>query len=593
MYNCIKKSNRGLPMHRQTQLLFLGIIFTFLMSTSSLYAGFFFDKPKPEIKKKPLTLLQKIQKKKYLDVVILNSPTTYYIGNDEKVGFEYDLISAFAKHIGVDLNLTVVYTVNEVLQKSREGVGDITVAGLTITKEREKEFKFGPIYFSVQEQLICSSQLIRERKFPKKLQDLAKRSIMVGKETSYELTLNKIKKEITGFDFNTTIEYSNEQLLRMTQERKIDCTVADSNIFMISQRYYPKLNKALVLSKNRYLAWVIRKGDDSLNEALYKWLNVFEYSGKMEELKGRYFTFLSLFDYYDTSMFYTRLKKRLPRYKKYFIEAGKKYNIPWIILAAISYQESHWNPTATSYTGVRGMMMLTNNTARLLRVKNRLDAKQSIFGGAKYLSTLDKKLPKEITGVNRWAFILASYNAGYGHVLDAQTLAKKLNKNPNSWSEIKKILPLLEQKKYFRHLKYGYARGSEPVRYVDAIQNYYDILVKNEIREEEKKKEKALIRKQNQGKVNLRLLTKKKVWIGYIDLTKGKKHQTIVKEELSLDPKKDWLLLFGTGSITLEVNHTIKKFTSKKFNMRFKYIDGKFKKIDINEFKRLNHGKKW
>ena len=566
-------------------------LFFILLLTPSLWAGLFFDDPKP--KENPLTLLEKIQKKKHLDVIILNSPTTYYIGNDEKVGFEYDLIAAFAKHIGVDLNLSVVYTVNEVLEKSRQGIGDITVAGLTKTPQRMKEFKFGPIYYSVQEQLICSSELIHEGKFPKKIQDLKNRSIMVGKETSYEVTLNTIKQQVPGFDFKTTIEYSNEQLLRMTQERKIDCTVADSNIFMISQRYYPKLNRALVLRKNRYLAWVLRKGDDSLNEALYKWLNVFEYSGKMQELKGRYFTFLSLFDYYDTSMFYTRMEKRLPRYKKYFIEAGKKYNIPWIILAAVSYQESHWNPHATSYTGVRGMMMLTNNTARLLGVKNRLDAKQSIFGGAKYLRTLDEKLPKEIKGVNRWAFILASYNIGYGHVLDAQTLAKRLNKNPNSWIEIKKILPLLEQKKYFRHLRYGYARGSEPVRYVNAIQNYYDILVKHEIMIAERKKEKERLHQLNKGKVNLKILAGKKVWIGYIDLTKQKKHQTIVKDELSLDPNKDWLLLFGPGNITLEVNHEIKKYRSRKLNMRFKYIDGKFTKIGVNEFKRLNHGKKW
>jgi membrane-bound lytic murein transglycosylase F len=521
----------------QIQSLFSILFFTFLFNTTSVYAGLFFDEPKAI--QKPLTLLEKIKKKKHLDVVILNSPTTYYIGNDEKVGFEYDLISNFAKSIGVDVNLTVVYTVNEVLQKSREGVGDITVAGLTVTDERKDEFKFGPIYYSVQEELICSSKLIREKKFPKKLQDLSSHSIVVGKETSYEVTLNKIKTQIKDFDFNTTTEYSNGQLLKMTQQRQIDCTVADSNIFMISQRYYPQLSRALVLSKNRYLAWIIREGDDSLNEALYKWLNVFEYSGQMRELKGRYFTFLSLFDYYDTSMFYKRLEKRLPKYKKYFVAAGKKYNIPWIILAAVSYQESHWDPTSTSYTGVRGMMMLTNNTARLIGVKNRLDPKESIFGGAKYLNILSKKLPPEIKGVNRWAFILASYNTGYAHVLDAQTLAKKLNKNPNSWTEIKKILPLLEEKKYFRHLRYGYARGSEPVRYVDAIQNYYDIMVKLEITHKEKKKAKALLREQNKGKVNLKFLPTKKIWIDYINITDDKKQQTITNKELSLDPNKD------------------------------------------------------
>ena len=563
----------------------------FLISISSLEASFFsFGKEKPPQK----TLLEKIKEKGHLDVVILNSATTYYIGDDEKMGFEYDLLSYFAKSIGVDLNLSVVYTVNDALQKSREGIGDITSAGLTRTKDREEEFKFGPIYSSVQEQLICSSKLRREFTFPKKIEDLVGLKIVVGKETSYEYTLNDLKKKLNGFDFNTTTKYSNEQLLKLTQDRKIDCTVADSNIFMINQRYYPKLERALVLSNKKYLSWIIRKGDESLNEALYKWLNSFEHSGKMEELKGRYFTYLSLFDYYDTSMFYERLDKRLPKYKKYFVAAGKKYNIPWIILAAVSYQESHWNPLATSHTGVRGMMMLTNRTAKLLGVKNRLNVKESIFGGAKYIKGLDTKLPPEIKGVNRWAFILASYNIGYGHILDAQNLARKLNKNPYAWIDVKQVLPLLEQKKYFGKLRYGFARGTEPVKYVNAIQNYYDIMLKREITLKARQKEKERLRKLNKGKINLKLLyTSAKVWMGYINIKTKKKSQRVIGKNLNIDPNQDWLLLFSPGKIILEVNHEIKKFSSKRYNMRFKYVNGKFTKIDIIEFKKLNNGKKW
>ena len=552
---------------------------------------------------KTKSLLAKIQKKKYLDVVILNSPTTYYVGTEIAMGFEHDLIAAFAKNIGVKLRLHVVYTVSEALQKSRDNIGDITVAGLTVTKQREREFKFGPRYLSVQEQLICSSKLYKKRMFPRHLNDLAGLKISVGEDTSFVGTLGEIKQEVDGFNFSTSSEYSTEQLLNLTQKRKIDCTVADSSVFMINQRYYPELVRALVLSDRKSLAWIIRDGDESLNEALYKWLNTYERSGKMAELQDHYFRFLSIFDYYDTSMFYKRLSKKLPKYKKYFMGAGKKYDIPWIILAAVSYQESHWNPNAKSYTGVRGMMMLTNNTAKLIGVKNRVDVKQSIYGGAKYLRIIDKKLPKEIKGKNRWAFTLASYNVGYGHILDAQNLARQLNKNPYSWLDIKEILPLLEQKRYFSKLKYGYARGSEPVKYVESIQNYYDLIKKDEITKEKKrvKKEKiaeekrvakAKLRELNRGKVGLKFITNKKTWIGYINIKTKKKHHQFATEDLTIDPNKDWLLLFGHGKIVLEVNHELKKFSSHQ-NMRFKYVDGKLTKISVTEFKKRNKGKKW
>ena len=550
------------------------------------------------------TALEKIQEKGRLDVVILNSPTTYYAGTEKEMGFDYDLISAFAKEIDVDLKLTVVFTVSEALQKSREGVGDITVAGLTITDERKKEFKFGPQYHTVQEQLICSSQLFKKKSFPRHVEDLVNLNILTGKDTSYETTLKKLKSEVNGFDFNVTTEYSTEQLLDLAHKQEIDCTVADSSVFRINQRYYPKLVRALVLSERKSLAWIIRDDEDqSVNEALYKWLNKYERSGKMAELRDHYFTFLSIFDYYDTSIFYKRLEERLPKYKKYFVGAGEKYDIPWMVLAAQSYQESHWNPNATSHTGVRGMMMLTNNTAKLLGVKNRIDVKQSIYGGAKYLRVIEAKLPPEIKGKNRWAFTLASYNVGYGHILDAQELARKLNRDPYSWIAMKEVLPLLTQKKYFRKLKYGYARGNEPVKYVDAIQNYFDIIQKREVKAEklreeqakiaaEKAAEKARIREANRGKVGLKLLPVKRKWVGYINMKTKKKYQTFATKELVIDANQDWLLLFGGGSITLEVNHELQKFKSHK-NMRFKYEDGKLTKIDVEEFKSLNNGNKW
>lgn len=424
-----------------------------------------------------ITLLEKIQAKKTLDVIILNSPTVYYEGANNTYGFEYELVKAFADSMNLDLNLSVVYTIKEALELSKQGVGDITVAGLTITDKRKKFYKFGPHYYQVQEQLICNSKMYRTGRFPKDTIDLVGLNIVVGEDTNYINSLEKLNSEYNEITYSTTSEYSTEQLLELVHQQKIDCTVADSNIFMINQRYYPNLSRAFVLGDKQSLGWILREEDNSLNDALYEWLNIYEHSGKMAELRDFYYAFLNLFDYYDNKIFRQRLKKRLPKYIQYFKDAGKKYNVPWELLAAQSYQESHWNPRAKSHTGVRGMMMLTLVTAKQMGIKNRLDAKQSIYGGAKYLAKLEKRFPKEVKGKNRWALTLAAYNIGMGHIHDAQILARKLNKNPYSWKDMKSVLPLLGHVKYYKNLKYGYARGNEPIAYVNSIQNYVGLIL--------------------------------------------------------------------------------------------------------------------
>lgn len=433
-----------------------------------------------EMLKEP-TLLDKIKAKKTLDVLILNAPTVYYVGTVNPQGFEYELLSDYAKSINVELNLTVVHTVKEALKLTRKGVGDITAASLSVNAEREKEFKFGPYYHSIHEELICHNSLYKKGTMPKELNETIGLNIVVGKDTSSETTLLKLKRELNGFDFNTTAELSTEGLLEQVWKKKIDCTVVDSHMFRISQRYYPELVRTMRLTDKINLGWLLRKGDDSLNESLFRWMNKYERSGKMAELNHFYYDFLDVFDYFDTTVFHKRLSNRLPKYENHFKRAGEKYNIPWMLLAAQSYQESHWNPHAKSHTGVRGMMMLTRDTAKLLKVKNRLSVAESIDGGAKYFDMMKNILPKEVTGKNLWALSLAAYNIGVGHVYDAQELAKKLNKNPYSWNDLKTVLPLLSQKKYYKNLKYGYARGNEPVRYVDAIQHYHDIIIQSRI----------------------------------------------------------------------------------------------------------------
>jgi membrane-bound lytic murein transglycosylase F len=226
-----------------------------------------------------------------------------------------------------------------------------------------------------------------------------------------------------------------------------------------------------------------------LKANMYSCLNNFNQSGQMGELKDHYYSHVLFFDYYNTKMFYKRIKTRLPKYQKFFEDASKYYGIPWRLLAAISYQESHWNPNAKSFTGVRGLMMLTRSTAKMLGVKNRLDVEQSVEGGAKHLRQMLKSVPKDVVGENRLKFALAAYNIGLAHILDARALARKMDLNPTVWSDLKKVLPLLSQKRYYQGLRFGYARGSEPVKYVDFVYDFMDILQKLE---DDKNKPKEL-----------------------------------------------------------------------------------------------------
>jgi membrane-bound lytic murein transglycosylase F len=151
--------------------------------------------------------------------------------------------------------------------------------------------------------------------------------------------------------------------------------------------------------------------------------------------------------------------------------------IDWRLLAAISWQESHWDPQATSPTGVRGMMMLTRNTAQSLGLTDRTDAEQSLDGGMRYLQDMMNKVPDSVPKDERIWFALAAYNMGYAHMLDAMALTKKQKGNPDSWADVKQRLPLLSQKPYYSRLKYGYARGHEAYAYVENIRKYHISLV--------------------------------------------------------------------------------------------------------------------
>lgn len=269
-----------------------------------------------------------------------------------------------------------------------------------------------------------------------------------------------------------------EELIHMVADGTLTFTIADSNIVDTNRPLYPDLRVAFDMQKREPLAWAFPQSEDkSLYNEAVKYQRKIRRNGHTKVLLERYYGATDA-NYFNMTLYQLRIKNVLPSYKRLFEEAGQKYNIDWRLLAAIAYQESYWNPRATSPTGVRGMMMLTERTARQMGVKDRLNTAQSIEGGAKYIREMIERIPENIKEPDRTWMALASYNVGFHHLMDAREITKRQRGNPDNWRDVKRRLPLLARASVYTKLKYGYARGNEPVRYVSRIRRYYDVLTK-------------------------------------------------------------------------------------------------------------------
>ncbi len=418
-------------------------------------------------------LLEQIRSSGELVILTTNEPTAYYFDRDDKpAGPEYEMARAFAESLGVEPDFRVFDSLPEVINALRRGEGHIAAAGITITEERQKQFDFGPPYQEVSEELIC----YRNSKRVGDAGDIAGLEIVIPAQSSYIRTLKKLQAEYPDVHWKTDTRLLTPQLMKKVWQKKIQCTVADSTIVAINRRYYPELSLKHTLASNSRLAWMFPKNSPHLSDAITQWFEEFNKFSALDHLQEKYYGFVEVFDYVDVKRFLRRIDKRYPKYRAMFETAAKEQDISPTLLAAVSYQESHWNPRAKSPTGVRGMMMLTQPVARSLGVTSRLDAEQNIFAGAIYLRRMLDMIGEDIAEPDRTWLALSAYNVGRGHFRDAQGLARKLGKNPQRWADMKEVLPLLSQKEYFKDLRYGYARGNEPVRYVTRIRDYRDLL---------------------------------------------------------------------------------------------------------------------
>jgi membrane-bound lytic murein transglycosylase F len=418
-------------------------------------------------------LLDQVLETGELRVVTRDSPTAYVVSPDGSSGPEYDLVRAFADELGVELIIESVQSVSEVVPYLMSGKAHLAAAGLSVTDSRRDFVNFGHPYQFVDMHLIYKLGTGK----PRTVDDVIGRPVEVVAGTSHVDMLETLREIYPELEWTENADVEVADLLAKVAEGEVDFTVADSTEFNIQRHFYPDLRVALDLEVGDPIAWAFPKREgDSLLEAADDFLIDIDRSGLLARVTDRYYGHTDEFDYVGTRNFIRHYESRLPRYREMFEQAGAEWGVDWRLLAAIGYQESHWRSNAVSPTGVRGIMMLTEDTAQYLGLDDRVDPRNSIFGGAQYFARQTERIADEVEEPDRTWMALAAYNVGFYHLKDAQQIAEWQGGNRNSWVDVSKALPLKAQRKWYSRVPYGYARGWEPVLYVNNIRAYYNIL---------------------------------------------------------------------------------------------------------------------
>lgn len=418
-------------------------------------------------------LLKSIRDAGQLTIITRVNPSTYYTDHGRPEGFEYELAAEFARELGVTLNVETAPNISQVLAMLNSGHGDIAAAGLVVTPQHSGNYAFSPSYMAIRQQVIYRDGTPP----PRRIEDLAGTPLLVVANSGREdwlLALHKLHPEL---QWQTDEDIDTQGLLEKIQHQDVDFAVIHSNEYQIQKGFYPGIKIAFEFRQPQYLAWAYpADADQDFVRALKQFFRRIQKDGTLERLTERYYGHTQETSQAGALTFYQMTRQRLPRYEALMRRIAAEYGLSWKLLAAISYQESQWDPDASSPTGVRGLMMLTQETATEMGIEDREDAESSLRGGAAYLRKIMDRIPAEVEEPDRSWIALAAYNIGFSHLQDAQFITEFRGYNPNHWTDVKRHLPLLEDRDWYPYTQHGKARGSEPVAYVNKIRNYYNLL---------------------------------------------------------------------------------------------------------------------
>ena len=416
-----------------------------------------------------------------LAVIVRPGPATWFVGSDGVArGFDHDLLTRFAHERGVALHVAFADGAAPLLRKLGRGEAQLGVGGLFEaaspgSDRRAQAIAWTAGYHAVEPVLIYNVDGYHPRSFG----DLANATIAYPAHTGIDVELATLRHSHPEVHWRPVDVASADALIAQVSDGTVSYAIVASSDAAIARNIHLDFDVAFPAGPRGAFAWAVAPGNAALRDALDAFFARLRRDGTLARLTERYFADGQRVERTDAGVFQERIRRSLPEWRGTFVDAQSRSGIDWRLLAAVAYQESQWDPAATSETGARGLMQITEETARQLGVSDRLDPKASAIAAARYLADLKRKLPPRIAEPDRTWFALAAFNIGIAHLEDARVLAQRQKLDPDRWSDVQKVLPLLAEPEYYINAKYGYARGGMPVAFVGRVRGYYDILLRS------------------------------------------------------------------------------------------------------------------
>lgn len=424
-----------------------------------------------------------MERGKIIAVTDYNS-INYFVYRGKTMGYQYELLNKYADHLGVDLKLKVNNSLNAKFNCLTQGECDIIGIDLTVTQERSRYVDF-TIPHSLSRQVLVQRKpekysRMTSRQIEKELirnqLNLAGKTIYVQKASSFATRLENLADEI-GANINVVeSDYEAEQLVKMVAKGKIDYTVCDEHVAMVNRTYYNNIDIKTPVSFPQQLAWAVQKGADSLKASINNWLREYKQTADYRMLYHRYFV-SKRSAHKRNQKYHSIAGGKISPYDDLIKQYSDSIGWDWRLLASLIYQESRFKSNIDSWAGAKGLMQLMPATAARFGANNLYDPKQNIRAGVGFIEYLENEFDaRKVDKMDRIKFVLASYNVGMGHVLDARRLAEKYNADNNSWAEVDTFLLNKSRPKYYNDpvVKYGYCRGEEPYKFVSDIIDRYE-----------------------------------------------------------------------------------------------------------------------
>ena len=409
-----------------------------------------------------------------LVVVTRNTPTTYFFDGDRASGFDYSLVKRFAQQHGMTLRIKVAFSLPELFDMLEQGEAHIAAAGLSKSLERDTRFHASLPYLHQQPLVVYKSGSLR----PQTLEEMTGRDLIVVAGSAHIESLKALQSQMPDLSWRAIHAADSLELMQLVTDGKAELAIVDSIEFSIQQRLFPRIVAALELGESAPVVWYLPRTPAGAETQLLvdDFIEAAHASGDIAQLERLHFGRFMHASRLGSLVFQRKVRDALPAWQPLIETVAEEYQMDWTLLAAIAYQESHWDPEARSRTGVRGMMMLTQATANELGIADRTDAAESLRGGARFLKDLHRRLPSDINEPDRTSMALAAYTIGMGHLEDARVITERAGGNPHLWPDVRAHLPELQNPSVFTSTKYGFAEGGQAVTYVDNIRHYEGIL---------------------------------------------------------------------------------------------------------------------